>query len=170
MSIADEIRWRVRDGRLHPLVPMAPGSAARRAMYVSEDIKSLLATTHADLEMEDRMGILQADLELFAEGQPVDPKYLFRLYPAADCVWEIRSVRPEPSIRVLGLFADQDVFIATNLALRENLGGWQSREWKNVKRLARARWTQLFHTYQPMTSANIHDLVTGAVNGKYFKK
>jgi hypothetical protein len=123
MSIVDEITWRVGEGRLFPLIPRAPGSTARRAMYVSEDIMSLLATTHADPEMEDRMGILQADLELFAEGQAIDPKYLFRLYPAVDCVWEIRSVRPEPSIRVLGLFADQDVFIATNVALRENLGG-----------------------------------------------
>ncbi|HTO66034.1 MAG TPA: hypothetical protein VMM15_32830 [Bradyrhizobium sp.] len=129
----------------------------------------MLAITHEDPEMEERMGALQADLELFAEGRAVDPKYLFRLYPAEDCVWEIRSVRPEPSIRVLGLFADRDVFVATNIALRETLGGWQSREWKNVKRTARAVWTQLFHTYQPVNSGNIHDLVTGAVNAKYFK-
>ena len=73
------------------------------------------------------MGTLQADLELFAEGQPIDPKYLFLLYPPAEGVWEIRSIRPHPSIRVLGLFAQKDVFIATNLELRENLGGWQSR-------------------------------------------
>jgi hypothetical protein len=170
MSIADEIVWRVGENRLFTLIPRAAGSAPRRAMYVSEEIMSLLATTHADPEMEERMGILQADLELFADGQPIDPKYLFRLYPAADSVWEIRSVRPEPSIRVLGLFAAKNVFIATNLALRENLGGWQSREWKDVKRKARARWNQLFHTYPPMTTGNIHDLVTGAVNGKYFKK
>jgi hypothetical protein len=138
-------------------------------MFISEDIRTMLAATHEDPDMEERMGVLQADLELFAEGQPIDPKYLFRLYPAEDCVWEIRSVRPQPSIRVLGLFADQDVFVATNMALRETLGGWQSREWKNVKRTARAMWSQLFHTYQPLNSSNIHDLVTGAVDAKYFK-
>jgi hypothetical protein len=169
MSIAAEIDWRVGENRLFPLIPRAPGSAARRAMFVSEGIHAMLAATHADPDMEDRIGTLQADLELFAEGQPIDPKYLFRLYPAVDAVWEIRSVRPEPSIRVLGLFAARNVFIATNMALREDLGGWQSREWKNIKRAARAQWNQLFHTYQPMTSSNIHDLVTGAVSGKYFK-
>jgi hypothetical protein len=169
MSIADEICWRVQEQRLFPLVPRAAGTAPRRAMFICQDIRAMLVTTHEDPEMEDRMGALQADLELFAEGQPVDPKYLFRLYPAEDCVWEIRSVRPEPSIRVLGLFADRDVFVATNMALRETLGGWQSREWKNVKRTARAVWSQLFHTYQPLNSGNIHDLVTGAVNAKYFK-
>lgn len=169
MSIAAEIGWRVQEGRLFPLIPRAPGSTARRAMFVSEGIHAMLTTTHDDPDMEVRMGVLQADLELFAEGQSIDPKYLFRLYPAADAVWEIRSVRPDPSIRVLGLFATRDAFIATNIALREELGGWQSREWKNVKRTARARWTQLFHTYQPTTSDNIHDLVTGAIDGKYFK-
>jgi hypothetical protein len=169
MSIADEIRWRIGEQRLFSLVPKARGSAPHRAMFISEDIRAMLATTHEDPDMEDRMGVLQADLELFAEGQPIDPKYLFRLYPADDCVWEIRSVRPQPSIRVLGLFADRDVFVATNIALRETLGGWQSREWKNVKRTARAIWSQLFHTYQPLNSSNIHELVTGAVDAKYFK-
>jgi hypothetical protein len=46
----------------------------------------------------------------------------------------------------MGIFAMKDVFIATNMEFRENLGGWQSREWKNVKRFARTRWAQLFHT------------------------
>lgn len=138
-------------------------------MFVSEDIWALLSTEHEDEEMEERLGALQADLEQFAEGRSIDPKYLFLLYPACEGVWEIRSVRPEPSIRVLGFFAKKDVFVATNLALRETLGGWESREWKDVKRLARARWGHLFHTYQPLISTSLSDLVTGAINGKYFK-
>lgn len=138
-------------------------------MFVSEDIWSLLSSEHEDENLEARLGTLQADLELFVEGQPIDPKYLFLLYPGQEAVWEIRSVRPAPSIRVLGLFAQRDVFIATNIALREDLKGWQSREWKNVKKAAAARWRVLFHTYQPMLSTNVHDLVTGAINGKYFK-
>lgn len=139
-------------------------------MFVSEGIWSLLTTAYENEEMEDRLGKLQADLELFAEGQPIDPKYLFLLHPARDAVWEIRSVRDVPSIRVLGLFADKDVFIATNHALREMLGGWNSREWKNVKRGARACWTRLFSTYQPLTSTNVRDLVSGAIDGRYFKE
>jgi len=119
--------------------------------------------------MEDRMGFLEADLDAFASGQQIGPKYFFLLFPGAEGVWEIRSVRPEPSIRVLGLFAQRDVFVATNMAFRDELGGWQSREWKNVKRLARSRWNQLFHTYKPLVSSNVHVLVSGAINGKYFK-
>lgn len=138
-------------------------------MFVFEDIWRVISTEHEDEDMEERLGILQADLELFAEGQPIDPKYLFLLSPSSEAVWEIRSVRPNPSIRVLGRFAKKDVFIATNMELRENLGGWQSREWKNVKRVACTRWRHCFHTFQPILSRNIHDLVTGAIDGKYFK-
>lgn len=169
MSIEDLISHKVGAGMLFPLIPRAAGSAPRRAMFVSEDIWSLLSTEHQDDDMEERLGILQADLELFAEGRTIDPKYLFLLYPASEGVWEIRSVRPDPSIRVLGFFAKKDVYIATNLALRENLGGWESREWKDVKRLARTRWGHLFHTFQPLVSTNISDLVTGTIDGKYFK-
>jgi hypothetical protein len=169
MSIEDLIIHKVGMGMLFPIIPRARGAAPRRAMFVSEDIWSLLSTEHQDDDMEDRLGILQADLEQFAEGRVIDPKYLFLLYPVSEGVWEIRSVRPEPSIRVLGFFAKTNVFIATNLALRENLGGWESREWKDVKRLARTRWGHLFHAYEPMISTKLNDLVTGAIDGKYFK-
>jgi hypothetical protein len=138
-------------------------------MFVSEDVWSLLSMEHQNEEMEDRMGLLQADLESFVGGRVIDPKYLFLLSPAREGTWEIRSVRPEPSVRVLGFFAMKDVFIGTNLALREELKGWESREWKDVKRLARTRWSHLFHTFQPLKSLNISDLVTGSIDGKYFK-
>lgn len=169
MSIAALVRDRLDRGMLRPLIPKAAGTSPRRAMLVTEDVWLTLSQEYEDGEMEDRMGTLQADLELFAEGQPVDPKYLFLLYPTLEGVWEIRSMRPQPSIRVLGLFAMKDVFIATNLEFRENLGGWQSREWKNCKRLARTRWTNLFHTYRPIISTNVHHLVSDATDGKYFK-
>jgi hypothetical protein len=138
-------------------------------MFVSEALWGVLTSPQGDEAWEQRVAELQADLEYFVEGMLIDPKYLFLLYPARDGVWEIRSVRPNPSIRVLGLFARKDVFVATNYALRENLGGWQSRDWKQVKQAAKARWTYLFHNYQPQVSTKVHSLVTGAINGTYFK-
>lgn len=103
------------------------------------------------------------------EGQTLDPKYLFMLTPKRDAVWEIRCTRPDPQIRVLGLFAAKDVFVATHHELRSDLGTFESRAWKDAKRRARTEWQALAHTYQPLSSANILDLVTGAVDGKYFK-
>ena len=62
MSIEDLILHKVSVGMLFPILPRAPGSAARRAMFVSEDIWSLLSIEHQDDDMEERLGILQADL------------------------------------------------------------------------------------------------------------
>jgi hypothetical protein len=119
--------------------------------------------------LEDRKGALEADLEVFASGEPIGPKYLFLLYHSREGVWEIRSVKPNPSIRVLGRFVERDIFIATNFALRDDLGGWQSREWRDVKVRARAVWINLLHTHQPLVTTDVNRVVTGAINGKYFK-
>jgi hypothetical protein len=139
-----------RGGYYSPYCRGLGGGTIRRALFVSEQL-------------------LAADLEVFVEARTIDPKYLFLLYPANDAVWEIRSGREQPSIRVLGLFAWKDVFVATNHALREELGGWESREWKTVKRAARAEWRRLFNPYQPKTAIDPKQLVTGALDGKYFK-
>lgn len=139
-------------------------------MFLSGELWDLLRFEHEDQDLEERLGILQADLEFFVTSKTIDPKYLFHLYPPRDAVWEIRSVRPDPSIRVLGLFAAKDLFIATNHAMRAELGGWQSRQWKVVKRTARARWTQLFLPYLPEIGTDATKLVTGALDGRYFKE
>ena len=169
MSIVDLIDDRVARRMLFPLLPRAPGAKANRAMFVAEKLWELLSSPEGNEEWEKRVGELQADLERFVDGQVISPKYLFLLYPAHKGVWEIRSVADAPSIRVLGLFAGKDVFIATNHALREELGGWQSRAWKEVKRMAGAVWRWLFHPYQPLVSIDVKELVSGALDGKYFK-
>lgn len=170
MSIEGLIKDRVARGMLFPLLPVAAGEVPERAMFVEERLWQVLDSPESnDLEWEQRVADLQAHLERFVTGEPIDPKYLFLLYPKQDAIWEIRSVRPDPSIRVLGLFAAKDVFIATNYALRESLGGWQSREWKNVKKAAQASWRGLLHPYSPIVTTEVSDLVTGALDGQYFK-
>jgi hypothetical protein len=169
MSIHDEIVDRVDRGMLFPVLPQAKGATIRRALFVSEALNGVLNSPQGNQDWERRVAELRADLEVFVEARTIDPKYLFRLYPARDAVWEIRSTRSDPSIRVLGLFAWKDVFIATNHALREELGGWNSRRWKEVKRSARAHWRQIFPAYEPKSVTSVHLVVTGALNGKYFK-
>lgn len=169
MSIMDVIKDRQSSGMIYPMTPIAPGTTSRRAMFVAEDLWGVLNSPEGDEEWERRVAELQADLEYFVEGRAIDPKYLFLLYHVREAVWEIRSVRQQPSIRVLGRFARKDIFVATNFALRESLGGWESRAWRDVKVMARTKWTNLFQQYQPEQSTNIHDLVSGALNGRYFK-
>jgi len=169
MSITDEIIDKVKRGMLHPLLPKAAGETARRAMFVSEPLWKILDSPEGDESWERRVGELRADLETFVIGDEIHPRYLFLLYPARDAVWEIRSTENDPSIRVLGLFPQKDAYIATNHALRELLGGWQSREWKEIKRTASAIWRWLFPTYNPIATTDVHLVVSGAINGKYYK-
>jgi hypothetical protein len=170
MSIEDEILDRVRRGMLWPLQPKAAGATIRRALFVGERLWAELNSPEGDEEWEDRIGRLRADLEIFVTEPSITARYLFLLYPAADAVWEIRSVRDRPSLRVLGLFSDTDIFITTNNARREDLGGWQSREWKNVKRSARAVWRHLFPTYGPKLARNVNEVCSGATNELFYKE
>lgn len=169
MSIYDEIVDRCGRKMLFPLIPIAPGATIRRAMFIGEDLHNTLNSPEGDEAWEERMGNLRADLEHFVTGEEIHWKYLFLLSPAKERIWEIRSARDEPSIRVLGLFAAHDTFVSTTWALRADLGGWQSGAWKKVKLIARAIWRQLFNTYNPMEFTNIHQMVSGALSGKYFK-
>ena len=169
MSIQDEILDRWNRGMLFPVLPKARGTTIRRALFVNEGLHAVLNSPEGDQDWERRVGELRADLERFVEAATIDPKYLFLLYPARDAVWEIRSTSPDPSIRVLCLFAAKDTLIATGHALRDDLGGWQSREWKTVKRDARAAWRRLFNPYQPRLDVSAKALVTGALDGKYFR-
>ena len=65
-------------------------------MLVAEDLWNFLHEPTDDQEWEDRKkGFLQADLEVFAEGQRIGPRYLFLLSPAREAV--VNSQRtPEP--------------------------------------------------------------------------
>lgn len=170
MSIEDELADRVGRRMLFPVLPRAKGAAPNRAMFVAEGLHEVLNSPEGDDEdWERRVGELQADLERFVNGDHITPEYLKLLYPANEGVWEIRSVADKPSIRVLGLFPLKDTYVATNFELRENLGGWESRAWKDVKRLARTIWRQIFHTYRPLITTEIGQIVSGALDGKYFK-
>lgn len=156
---------------LYPLRPKARGAPINRAMFLSEGLREVLESDEGDEEWETRVGELQADLEVFVTDEtPIDPKYLFLLAPARDAVWEIRSVRVDPSIRVLGSFAKKDVFVATNHALRADLGGWESQAWRTAKRLSGAIWRKIFGTYHPRREVKISALVTGAHKGEYFRE
>lgn len=169
MSIRDAIKREVHLGRLHPLLPGRRSDPIRRAMFVSNDLWNVLRSPEGDDEWEIRVARLEATLERFVIGDTIDPKYLFLLHPKRDCVWEIRCTRDDPSIRVLGLFAEKDVFIATHHALRSDLGAWESRAWRDTKVRAKTEWGHLCNTYRPMTSHKVEELVTGAVSGKYFR-
>lgn len=171
MSIPDGIiQAAVNSGLLYPVIPRAKGTSVRRPMFLTEELKRAFESEYLDQAWEERMGALEAELDTFVNGDLLTPKYLFLLTPTRDRIWEIRSTKEDPSIRVLVQFAQKDVLIATHYELRSDLNGWDSQEWKKAKRRAGAIWRNIFPAYNSLGSTNIHDLVTGAINGKWFKK
>ena len=167
MSIEKEINHRVLEGRLKEL-PLRAGKK-KRSLYVESTLYDEIMKDRDDLELMERYVNLEADLNVFVSSPTVDPHYLYLLSPKGDKVWEIRSAKPDPQLRVFGFFASKDVFVATHHEYRSELGDFDSMEWKREKRRALAIWRKLFSAYKPMAYTDITDLVTGAIDGKYFK-
>lgn len=169
MSIHDVIADKLAKEMLCKLPLRVSWITPVRAMLITPRLREYLLGPWDSLVEEDRAGRLRADLEVFVGGTTIDPKYLRRLYPSRDDVWEIRSVRDAPTIRVIGGFVEKDFFVATNHAHRSELGGWQSRQWRDVKQRCKCDWSNLFHTYPRHTGATIHDYISNALDGKYFR-
>ncbi len=169
MSISAEITNRVQEGRLHLLQPiMAPDEGASpRQMYVNEEIYSLLVGPWHNEEWEERCGYLRADFDRFMQGGIIPiaehpllggkNAYMRQLFRFREEVWEIRSRDPKPSIRVLGRFADRDVFIALNWWHRTDLGGPTDRAWRDAIVGCKTEWKKLLPTYEPKSSGDDDD-------------
>ena len=96
------------------------------------------------------------------------------LDPPADAVWDIRSRDPRPAIRIIGHFADTDLFIGLTWAPRSVPVPWSNRpplgeggseQWKLIIRECKAAWRRLFPSYDPYSGDTIHDYIS---NGKVF--
>jgi hypothetical protein len=179
MSISDEIDSHVRQGRLFPLLPMmppAPGVRPRQ-MFLGTSVMRLLAGPWNSQEWEERCGSLHADLDRFVQGGliPVAERpflrgktaYMRQLFRWREQVWEIRSRDPQPGIRVLGRFADTDVFIALNWFYRTELGGPASKAWRDAIVGCKTEWRNLFPAYEPKPSGDGHDYPTACISNTY---
>jgi hypothetical protein len=105
-------------------------------MFISEEIKALLDGPWNNQDLRYRAGLLKADLEEFVKGseilvclEPFAAKaaYIGRLAPVEDGIWDIRSRDPSPALRVIGLFAETDVFVALRWAPRSRRIEWTAK-------------------------------------------
>jgi hypothetical protein len=100
----------------------------------------------------------RALLEHFVDGKIITIKTkpksrgeMAILCPPKDEVWEFRDVRPRPSVRILGSFADYNVFIALAPYERIELGEKGSEGWTRALSDYKTRWTELFNGHRPMS-------------------
>ncbi len=170
MSIHQDIADRISENRLFPLQPLMPPppGSQLRTMFITEEIQSLLVGPWRSESWEERCGYLHADLDRFVQGgvlsvaeRPMSggrSSYLRQLYRWREEVWEIRSRDPQPGIRVLGRFAETDIFIATSWWHRADLGGPGERAWRDAIVECKTQWKHLFPAYEPKSSGvNVHD-------------
>lgn len=142
-------------------------------MFVSPELYKLTETgPWKNAAEEIRFGRLRADLDDFTGNailtvawEPYDAgnAYFGRLDPINEEVWDIRSRDPAPAIRVLGSFADTDLFIGLVWGLRKDWGDRKSREWRDARIRTNTAWRALFPSYEPHKGGQLHDYLTNAI-------
>lgn len=167
MSIRTEILNRIAEGRLVKLGTCLSSDPKLRQMYLTSELYDEVTRDREDREEAKRFAELTYDLGTFITNSVIYPVDLKLLRPKEDGIWEIRSVEPEPQIRVFGMFADKDIFIGTHYVERDILGDWDSFEWKNEIKRAKRIWDSLFLAYSHKTSTDPNNLFTGALNEQY---
>lgn len=160
---------KIKDGLLVTLMP-SRGKSSLRVILAKPDLAHELSDPWADQATALRITRLRRELDHFLEGEFVDHNYIKPLFPRTEEVWEIRSVKPKPSIRILGRFAEKDVFIALFQEDRNPLGGKDSPEWKRVIRATKAKWTAVFNQYPPHSGENHNEYLSNAADHQFDRR
>lgn len=120
MSINLNLREAARRGLVVELVPWHGTYRLLRRMYLAREVYAQLAAfqqmppgeySAQEAARIQRFARLQSDLEQFLLNPELDTDYLKPLVPEGKGVFEIRSRRPKPSIRVFGMFPEKDRFV-----------------------------------------------------------
>src|SRR5260370_22021007 len=94
----------------------------KRHLLLSVEVRSAIDGPWDNAEEERRLAYLRGDLDAFVTGRRIsialDPydkdkkAYLAKVDPAGADIWDLRSIDPSPGVRVLGCFAEKDLFVA----------------------------------------------------------
>lgn len=168
MSIIETIDKYVDQGKLVELKPRPFAQNEYRKLYLEPALSDELYCESGSDEDILRLSNLEADLAVFGNSKTITPNYLKQLSPLNSGVWEIRSVEPDPQIRVFCLFAQKDILIATHLEYRDDLGNLSSDEWKAAIKQAGEFWKSLFPDFTNLKSQTVDKLYSGALDEKYF--
>ena len=170
MSISDEVLAREKEGRIVRLTP--PFDTEHRRLYLSDEVRGWVMEPWSHPPGATRGMALRADLESFVRGDTIaaatalrkrDDTYLALLDPPEKGIWQIRSLAPRPSIRILGAFVARDCFIALAAEERKWLEGFRSRPWRRAIASATSSWRRLFPAYNPLGLSNrspLHNVLT----------
>ena len=119
-SSPTEVKDAVHAGKLICFKPSVPWVGEPRVFLktVLLDGQIDAALTCGDGPRVARWEKLLADISAFVEGALINWALMKWLDPKKYEHWELRSVRPRPSLRVFGRFACPDVFVGTHVVER----------------------------------------------------
>lgn len=162
---------RVQSGHLVLWQPQFPGDPCERTLFITGEVNDEFdEETWADASLAHRYGQLSGDFDRYVTGDTIqvgldpydkgDNSFMARIDPPEYGIWDIRSMAPSPAIRVLGAFAETDVFVALLTRVRKNLGGKGSREWMLARENAISRWDYLFPGHQRLLGGQVNDFIS----------
>lgn len=153
-------------------------SVVRREVEAASPVRCVMATRYAQSKLsgpwgsiaeEERFRTIKAVLDSFISGDVmavrVPPSKSARaqialLEPPEAAVWAFRT-RPDKvrnnlryGVRVFGMFAERDLFIAMSAEFKENL--LDESEYSEEIAFCRRRWGAFFSSYDPVLGSN-HD-------------
>jgi hypothetical protein len=162
MIIRDAIETAKASGALTPFVPPMRWVPGSRAFLMTRRLTGEVAAGIASLDPRrlERWEHLRADISHFVENGLVTWSFMRWLEPKKFEHWELRSVRPRPSLRVFGRFAERDVFIGTHVKERASLGAKWSLNWELEKLVCEDEWRLALDGSAPFRACAYEDYFT----------
>ena len=155
--------------RLVMLNPFLPFDPVVRTMVMSNEVARHVHGPWPSIDAERRCARVRADLDAFVTGAVVticlepfeasDERFGL-LHKPSYGIFDVRCFDPRPNIRILGGFADQDLFVALTFHPRSKPISWLDRpplgdggsvEWASAVHDTRKEWCDLFGSEQPRT-------------------
>lgn len=140
-------------------------------MFISKHLRGAMDGPWYSADEEKRLSRLRGDLDAFVLGQMISvadhpylknkTAYLARVDPIHKEIWDIRSIDPRPGIRVLGCFAETDVFVGLVWEYRSNLDGPGGKLWEDFVQRAEHAWRLFALGLPPHSGSAISDYVSG---------
>ncbi len=143
MLIHAAITDALQKGLLREAQAHAPWVGTPRTFLMCAELWSAIeeGRQSQDIASIKRWASLEADISHFIEGGYVNEDLLKQLEDFKHEHWELRSVRPKPSLRVFGRFALPNVFVGTHVVERRLLAEKHSFNWEHQRIVCEDHWT-----------------------------
>ena len=139
-----------------------PGLPEGRGFYATEIVKNLILGQTTNPQDSKRAYELRAEIDWFIDGRTISLRsdgeggtnaWMARLDPSGDEVWEIRSMKPRPSLRIFGSIVALDVFVALTWSKRADLHKRESEQWETAIAEFKAERSNCFGSARPISGS-----------------